>query len=375
MLNLKNVVEPTLLLDEEKCRSNIRFMAEKARRHHLRFRPHFKTHQSLAIGDWFRDEGVDRITVSSLNMALYFAGGGWPDITVAFPANVREMAKIEHLARNVKLNLLVTAGETVKALDMKMPKKVGVYIKVDTGYHRAGIPSERIGEIDALLKTVTRSRRLFFRGFLAHNGHTYAAGSRSEIKRIHHDALGRMNRLKDHYLRSFPDLELSLGDTPACSVAEDFRGIDEIRPGNFVFYDVMQYRLDACSRDRIAVCLACPITGRSRHPDELLIYGGAVHLSKEYVTENDGGRNYGMIVKLSHAGWTASSPGLRLIHLSQEHGLVGGMLRPVPGFKPGGILGVLPIHSCLTANLMKGYLTLTGKRIANLAGNLTFPVI
>jgi D-serine deaminase-like pyridoxal phosphate-dependent protein len=374
MIKLNDIQVPTLLLDEEKCRRNIRFMADKARRHRLRFRPHFKTHQSLEIGAWFRDQGVDRITVSSLNMALYFAAGGWSDILVAFPANIRETAKIEQLAPRVNLSLLVTARETVKALDKRMPKKVGVYIKVDTGYHRAGIPADRIAEIDALLKAVTRSRRLFFRGFLAHAGHTYGAGSGAEIKKIHRDTLDRMNRLKDHYRGRFPGLELSLGDTPACSVAEDFRGIDEIRPGNFVFYDAMQYRLGACSYDRIAVCLACPICGRSRERDELLVYGGAVHLSKEFIAEKQGGKNYGLIVKLGDKGWTAPVPGLRIIQLSQEHGLAGGRRRPVSGFKPGGILGVLPIHSCLTANLMKGYLTLTGKRITNLAGNLTFPV-
>lgn len=41
---------PTLLLDENKCRANIAMMAAKASSHRLIFRPHFKTHQSLALG-------------------------------------------------------------------------------------------------------------------------------------------------------------------------------------------------------------------------------------------------------------------------------------------------------------------------------------
>jgi D-serine deaminase-like pyridoxal phosphate-dependent protein len=363
MLALKNIAQPTLLLDENKCRENIRIMADKAQRHHLRFRPHFKTHQSLEIGTWFRDQGVDRITVSSLNMALYFTAGGWSDITVAFPANIREIEKIKHLAGEIKLNLLVSDDDTVAFLDRKLTKRTGVYVKIDTGYHRAGIPSERIKEIDAILKVIIRSRRLVFRGFLAHAGHTYAARSRSGIEMIHKETIQRLNRLKDHYRGRFPDLVLSLGDTPSCSVAEDFGGIDEIRPGNFVFYDVMQNRLGVCEWDHIAVCLACPIVGRSRDGAGLIIYGGAVHLSKEFIPEDQGIRNYGRIVKLNERGWLKPLPDLRLDHLSQEHGIVGDLRRPVPGFKPGGILGVLPIHSCLTVNLMKGYLTLGGKRI------------
>ncbi len=43
-------------------------MAEKARINDVVFRPHFKTHQSHKIGQWFRNEGVNAITVSSIKM-------------------------------------------------------------------------------------------------------------------------------------------------------------------------------------------------------------------------------------------------------------------------------------------------------------------
>lgn len=66
------VIKPTLVIDEVKCRNNIRSMADKALANNLIFRPHFKTHQSAKVGNWFRDYGVDRITVSSVDMAGYF---------------------------------------------------------------------------------------------------------------------------------------------------------------------------------------------------------------------------------------------------------------------------------------------------------------
>jgi len=64
-----NITKPTLILDEAKCKTNSAFMADKARRHNLELRPHFKTHQSLEIGRWFKDAGVKKITASSLDMA------------------------------------------------------------------------------------------------------------------------------------------------------------------------------------------------------------------------------------------------------------------------------------------------------------------
>ena len=80
------ITRPTLLLDEQKCRANIARMAEKASGNKLIFRPHFKTHQSLELGRWFKDYGVTSITVSSVEMAEYFSSE-WNDITFAFPLN------------------------------------------------------------------------------------------------------------------------------------------------------------------------------------------------------------------------------------------------------------------------------------------------
>ena len=60
------IVRPTMLLDERRVHANIGRMAQKARANGVRFRPHFKTHQSERIGEWSRSEGVTAITVSSV---------------------------------------------------------------------------------------------------------------------------------------------------------------------------------------------------------------------------------------------------------------------------------------------------------------------
>jgi D-serine deaminase-like pyridoxal phosphate-dependent protein len=89
------ITKPTLLLDSEICKRNIRTMQEKAESHHLELRPHFKTHQSLEIGRWFKAQGTSKITVSSIEMALYFSKE-WDDITIAFPVNHLEIDSITH---------------------------------------------------------------------------------------------------------------------------------------------------------------------------------------------------------------------------------------------------------------------------------------
>ena len=85
MAEIYNTIEtPTLLLDAARAQRNIARMAKKARDNRLRFRPHFKTHQSAAIGEWFRQAGVSAITVSSVAMARYFADHGWDDICLLY---------------------------------------------------------------------------------------------------------------------------------------------------------------------------------------------------------------------------------------------------------------------------------------------------
>ena len=89
-MEMADIRGPQLLIDKTKCIANIDRIYNKAHKNNLLFRPHFKTHQSVAIGRWFREYGVDRITVSSIKMAYYFAADGWKDILVGIAYNPRE---------------------------------------------------------------------------------------------------------------------------------------------------------------------------------------------------------------------------------------------------------------------------------------------
>ena len=53
-LDALGIVQPTVVIDETRVKRNIETMAAKARRSGTRFRPHYKTHQCAAIGEWFR---------------------------------------------------------------------------------------------------------------------------------------------------------------------------------------------------------------------------------------------------------------------------------------------------------------------------------
>lgn len=354
------VQKPTLLLDQERVLHNIKRMVERARGSGVRLRPHFKTHQSAEIGNWFRPFGVEAITVSSVSMARYFAKHGWQDITLAFPTNILEIEAINQLAAQIKLGLLVESVETVQFLAQHLTHPVNLWIKIDVGYGRTGVDWLNTDALDALTTAIGSAPHLSLRGILTHAGHTYKARSRSEIEVTYHDFVFKMKAAKARLEEvGAGQIEISIGDTPSCSIVNDLSDVDEIRPGNFVFYDVMQRQIGTCRETDIAVAVACPVV--AKHPDQgkLVIYGGAVHLSKEALLMGEQ-QIFGYVALPTPQGWGSRLENAVVTNLSQEHGLISADEATLNQIQVGDIVMVLPVHSCLTANLMRKYHTLEG---------------
>lgn len=344
-------------------------MTEKANQNQIIFRPHFKTHQSAEIGRWFMDSGVSNIAVSSVQMAEYFASKGWSDILIAFPVNLLEIENINNLAQKIKLHLLLESIESAKFLakNLKFPSEI--YLKIDTGYHRTGLSAEDEENIMEILSVIKSSSNLKLKGILTHAGNTYSTNDKSDILNIHKQSIQQLNKVKKRILDDFPDCLVSIGDTPGCSLATDFNGINEIRPGNFVFFDVMQYYLGSCNINQIAVAVACPVVAKHKSRNEIIIYGGAVHLSKEAIFNKKDQKIYGLVVELHNGKWNKPIPETYVSSLSQEHGLIKTTSEVFDQIKIGETIGILPIHSCLTANLMNHYTTTSGKKITKFRFN------
>ena len=361
-----SIQKPTLLLNESIARANIRRMAGKARASGVTFRPHFKTHQSAEIGAWFREESVLAITVSSLDMAEYFAAHGWDDITLAFPANLRQAGALDALARRIRLGLLAESGETVDGLGRAISSPVDIWIKIDAGGKRTGIAWQDTDAAAALAKHIQTYPALRLRGLLTHAGNTYAAPDSAQAAALHRLTTTRMDSLRNELVRrGHGALLVSVGDTPGCSALDQFAPADEIRPGNFVFYDAEQFLFGACSWEQIAVALACPVVALHPERGEAVVYGGAIHLSKDFYQQGE--RNIYALVSLpqedgAHA-WGAPLANAWVDRVSQEHGVLHLPAADLARLHVGDLLCLLPAHSCLTAQCMSRYLTLDGRWI------------
>ncbi len=357
---------PKLLIDERRVKENIRKMARKCDIPGLSFRPHFKTHRSIEVARWFRETGVEKITVPSLSMASYFLEDEWKEQTVALPVDPASLEKARELAFHGDLRFIVSEGSPIPRIDQGMLEEVEVMIELETGDARSGLDPEAPERIDELVEELDKSERLSFVGFLTHSGNSYQACGREEILAVHDRAMELIRPLKDRYASHRPII--SVGDTPTARWMEDMKDVDEIRPGNFVFYDLMQERIGSCSMEEIALCLSCPVVSKKAEEQELVLHGGALHFSLDRLHMEDGTPFFGKPVRWEGRGWGVPYEGSFIKRLSQEHGVVKASEELYREKEVGDRLAVLPVHSCLCGDGMPHYELLDGTRIGKFRG-------
>ena len=337
-------------------------MVSKSKKLGSEFRPHFKTHQSIPIGRWFRDEGISGITVSSPGMAAYFINDGWDDITIGFPFYQGMIEALHSISKNCNLRLFLHEKKHVELLSNELKHSISALIEINAGYNRSGINYKDEDRIQSVIDAVDRANRLDFHGFYIHDGDTYSAQGQDEVFRVMNRNLKAFTRLK----KQFPEVKYCLGDTPTCSLLEDQISIaDELSPGNLIFYDLMQIGIGSCGFNDIGLLIKAPVAQEKSNTDECIIHGGAVHFSKDRITLN-GTSTFGQPVLIDDTGSIKKIEGAYLSALSQEHGTVKGLRALKNAYNTTELehLWICPVHSCLTANLYRSYYNYaTGKKI------------
>jgi len=329
-------------------------MREKALRSGVAFRPHVKTHKTIEIGRMQHGgngaASSGPITVSTLAEAEFFAEAGFRDITYAMPIAPEKIDRAAALARRIeRLNLLVDSEVALRGLESH-GQTFDVFLKVDCGYHRAGVDPADPDSLRLAL-AMASSPRIRLQGFLTHAGHSYNAGSADEIRRIAAEETSALTRFRalDPELAG---VTRSIGSTPTASIVERFDDCDEVRPGNYVFYDAFQATIGSCSLDDVAVSVLTTVVGSYPERRNLIVDAGALALSKDTSPDHLApGFGYGIV-----CDERLRPLPLKLIALSQEHGKVEGDLHLPVGTR----LRIIPNHSCLTAAMYETYFAVEG---------------
>lgn len=361
---VSDLMSPAGLVDIERMDCNIRDMATKADENGVLLRPHVKTHKCIEIGKKQEKAGATGITVSTPLEALVFADAGFKDITYAVPLAPDKFSVIQEIMKKTNLKILVDNPITVELLDnfsRESNTEFRVLLKVNCGNNRAGVDPKSQQAL-RLAGKIAQAQKLEFKGILAHAGHSYAARSVEEVRRIADYEQEIMVTFAKALKAENTDLEprtVSIGSTPTVQLAESFReAITEIRPGNYVFNDYTQVALGTCELKDIAFSIQASVIGV--YSDRLVTDAGATALSKDrgptHLREDSG---YGKIIKNYSEG--SIEEGLTISSLSQEHGNVA--VEGEHHLRPGDRLRIILNHSCLTANLYDHYFIVKDERV------------
>lgn len=348
---LPDVATPAFLVDRSIVRRNCDAMREKARASGVAFRPHVKTHKSVEIGRMQHGGQTGPITVSTLAEAELFARDGFRDITYAVPIAPAKLARAAELASRIdRLSVLIDSERALQAIEAfgaSHGVAFDVFLKVDCGYHRAGVDPAN-PDSARLAIALGRSEHVRFQGLLTHAGHSYNARDREEVARIAAEEAASLTRFRALLAaEGLGETLRSVGSTPTASVVSAFTECDEVRPGNYVFYDAFQATLGSCSLDDVAVSVLTTVVGSYPERNALIVDAGALAMSKDTSPDH----------LIPHCGFGIVCDEdlrplpARLIALSQEHGKIETQARIPVGTR----LRILPNHSCLTAAMFEKY--------------------
>ena len=348
---MNQIETPAFLVDWNKTRENAEMMIQKAKKASVRLRPHVKTHKTIEIAAFQTQDEGNPITVSTIAELIFFYQSGFKDCTYAVPITYEKWKK---LALNEALNLSpinfltddlqtsILINEKAKELN----KTVNLFLKIDSGAGRAGLQPKSARLLE-LATYVEHAANLNLIGLLTHAGHSYNT-SEVEQKReiVNQEILSIVDSAEWLELQGIPIKERSIGSTPTMIQDVNLKGITEIRPGNYIWFDLFQFHRGNCELDQIACSVLTAIIGVCPERNTILVDAGALALSKDAGFYQDGKVLYGQIK--NHPDW-------ELVSLSQEHGIIHIGNTDWTKLKVGDYIEIFPNHSCLTAACFEVY--------------------
>ncbi|MBN1212164.1 MAG: alanine racemase [candidate division Zixibacteria bacterium] len=355
-LKVSDIDTPALLIERRILEINIRRMQQLADDNRIILRPHIKAHKMPYLALKQIAAGAGGIAAAKLSEAEIMIKNGLDDIQIA--NQVVGPTKIERLFRlsqKAKISCAVDSpvnAREISAFFAKHGQKIDVLIEIDTGLKRCGLNSPK--EIIKLARQLIKLKGINFRGLMTHAGHAYAASGKREVAEIG-GFEGRFMVETAGLLRAagIPVNEVSVGSTPTAPHAALIPGITEIRPGNYIFNDMMQVALGVVTVKSCALTILATVISR---PDKnrVVIDAGSKALALDKGAHGlEQLKGYGHILKKKAT----------LERLSEEHGII---KYDREEFLLGEKVRLIPNHACPVVNLFDFAYLVDGQKVLEL---------
>jgi D-serine deaminase-like pyridoxal phosphate-dependent protein len=330
---------PAILIDGPTVRRNVARMADFAKAHGLRLRPHTKTHKSVMLGRMQVEHGAVGLTVAKAGEAEVMAEAA-DDLLVAYPVvDARRCAALARLARDRTVRVAVDSTASADALSaaaQSAGSTIGVVVDLDVGLHRTGAQTPQ--DALALAQHVARRASLRLDGLMFYPGHVGGPSGRQDEQLAAVD--GMLEESLDLWRRhGLAASIVSGGSTPTALQSHRLRHMTEFRPGTYIFQDMNGVRggfatLEDCAARIVATVVSTAVRG------QFVIDAGSKTLTMDRCgSAPDSG--HGLVVEY---------PDARIVKLTEEHGQVdASACERVP--KIGEAVTIIPNHICPCVNL------------------------
>jgi D-serine deaminase-like pyridoxal phosphate-dependent protein len=339
-MRISELETPALLIDLNIMERNLARVAEYARSHGLRLRPHTKTHKTPAIGRKQMEAGAAGLTVAKVGEAEVMLAADPGDLLVAYP--VIGQSKLHRLCQVAKKTPVTVAIDSHAALRQiadaarEHQVEIGVLAEADVGLHRVGVGGFQ--PLLDLVKGIAKFPRLRWEGISFYPGHIKLIddGGREQIGELSRLVESLVDRLRA--AGAEPQI-VSGGSTPALFFSHQVAGLNEIRPGTYVFNDRNTVECGACSWDDCAASILVTVVSNAR-PGQVIIDGGSKTFSSDRVSAT-GEATFGRILGLEAASFHK---------MNEEHGFVD-VSKTDARLEVGDRLRIIPNHICVAVNL------------------------
>jgi D-serine deaminase-like pyridoxal phosphate-dependent protein len=331
---------PAPVVDLDRLRGNIDRAARYAAEHGIGLRPHIKTHKSPRLAAEQLRAGAVGLTCATPYEAEVMSGVG-DDLLLAYPpVGPLRARRVAGLAPHVRLTVALDSSAAVDdlaAAARAADREIGVYVELDLGMHRVGLPV--VDDAIALARRVRGARPLRFAGIAFYPGHIREDVDSQDAK------LASLGAALGEALAKFeraglrPDA-VSGGSTPTMWRTHQLTGVTEFRPGTYVFNDRTTAEIGACTWDECALTVLATVVSTAV-PGQAVIDAGSKALGREPLRGVLGDGGFGSL--LEH-------PEVVVKGMSEEHGILDLSLSD---WKPsvGERVRVIPNHVCIVVHL------------------------
>jgi D-serine deaminase-like pyridoxal phosphate-dependent protein len=231
-----------------------------------------------------------------------------------------------------------TAAEDLATAARSAGRAVGVYVELDLGMHRVGLPV--VADAIALARAIRERPPLEFAGIAFYPGHIRdAVESQSQEAKLDalRSALGEA--LAQFERAGLSPRIVSGGSTPTMWRTHELPGVTEFRPGTYIFNDRTTAEIGACTWDDCALTVLATVVSTAV-AGQAVIDAGTKALGREPMRGVEG-EGFGSLHE---------HPEVIVKGMSEEHGLLDlsrTSWRPVVGER----VRIVPNHVCIVVHL------------------------